>query len=392
MTNRIAVVVSHPIQHFCPQYSSWSKLDGVDLKVFFASRHGLDPYVDKQFGRAVKWEGLQMEFPHEFLPGAAERAVSGKVDSEALEGLLTAFSPDVVVVYGYMQPLQRRAMRWSKSNARRLLMIADSELRASRSRLKKFAKQILLPRILKGVDGFLTVGDANEQYYRAYGVDDRKLIRCSFPIDTVAFDAVHDRRDIVRHERRAMLGIPEDHVVLLMVGKLVPWKRQLDLVELANRARPGRAMTVVLAGTGLDDSMLRTLARIRGVGGVFFAGFVTPSDLVSYYAAADIYVHCSEVEPHSLVISEAIYAGLPVVVSDRCGSYGPSDDVRVGLNGFVYECGNVSALEGCISMLIADSMLMKSMREHSRLIARSNQNLAHGEALQQALNMIRAGS
>ena len=54
---RLAIVVSHPIQYFCPQYSSWTRLDGIDLRVFFASRHGLDTYLDEGFGAPVRWEG-----------------------------------------------------------------------------------------------------------------------------------------------------------------------------------------------------------------------------------------------------------------------------------------------------------------------------------------------
>lgn len=385
MIRRIAVVVSHPIQHFCPQYSSWARLAGIELKVFFASRHGLDPYVDKNFGRTVQWDGLVLDFPHEFLPGAAERQLDARIDCISLDASLTAFSPDAVVAYGYVQPLQKRAIRWTKRNSRHLLMIGDSELRAHRNLVKQFAKKLLLPRIFADVDAFLTVGDANEQYYRTYGVPDRKLVRCSFPIDIASFDAMLERREATRLERRAALGIPEDHVVLLMVGKFVPWKRQRDLVDLANRYQPGRPLTVVLAGTGPDQEGLEALARSRGVGGVLFAGFVTPGDLVSYYAAADVYVHCSAVEPHSLAISEAIYSGLPVVLSDRCGSFGPSDDVRPGLNGFVYRCGDVEHLGSSVSAIVGHPWVNASMSRESRAIGNHNQALAHGKALAQAL-------
>ena len=34
---RLTIVISHPIQYFCPQYSSWSRIEGIDLCVFFAS-------------------------------------------------------------------------------------------------------------------------------------------------------------------------------------------------------------------------------------------------------------------------------------------------------------------------------------------------------------------
>ncbi len=389
MTRRIAVVVSHPIQHFCPQYSSWARLPGIDLKVFFASRHGLDPYVDKNFGVTVQWKGIALDFPHDFLVGASERTPDSGMDCDELDASLEAFSSDVVVVYGYIQPLQRRAMRWAKRRKRRLLMIADSELRGRRSLIRSLAKRIVLPRIFDQVDAFLTVGDANEQYYRHYGVDDRRLVRCSFPIDVAAFDGALKSRDSIRVNLRSSLGIAQDELVILCAGKLVSWKRQMDLVHLSNLFRGlGRNATVILAGTGPDEAVLRSSADHVGVGGVLFAGFVSPEILINYYIASDIYVHCSEIEPHSLAISEAIYSSMPVVLSDRCGSYGPSDDVRPGLNGFFYRCGDVAALAGAVDAVVAQDATRQGMSNNSREIAIANQSLAHGKALVQALRLI----
>ena len=51
---------------------------------------------------------------------------------------------------------------------------------------------------------------------------------------------------------------------------------------------------------------------------------------------------------HSLSISEAIYMGCPVIISDKCGSYGETDDVQVNKNGFVFECENVVQLKSYI--------------------------------------------
>lgn len=389
MAKRIAIVVSHPIQHFVPQYSSWGRIAEIEIKVFFASRHGLDPYEDKNFGRTVKWEQLVLDFPHEFLPGADGRALGQEIDCDALADALAGFSPDVVVVYGYSQPLQRRAIRWSRSNRRPLAMIADSELRGKRSWPRRLAKAIVLPKILDEIDVFLSVGDANESYYRNYGVADTKLVRCFFPIDVKAFDAAAPARAEARARVRAELGIPASHAVILMVGKLVHWKRQLDLVSFSNWVQgTSHEVTVVLAGSGPEEQALKARAAKIGAGGVVFAGFVSPAKLVDYYASADVYVHCSENEPHSLAISEAIYSGLPVVLSDRCGSYGPSDDVRRGLNGDVYPCGNVERLSSALMKIVHRHDLRDAMGRESERIGRANQALAHGRALMQALEVI----
>jgi glycosyltransferase involved in cell wall biosynthesis len=386
---RVAVVVSHPIQHFCPQYTSWAALPGVGLKVFFASNHGLVPYQDKGFGRTVKWDKIKLEFSHEFLKGAEGRAVGPNIDSPDIAERLSAFSPNVVLVEGYIQPLQRRALRWAQSTGIPVLMNADSELRTPRSWIKRVAKAVVLPQVLRRVALFLTVGDANEQYFRNYGIGDNRFVRCFFPIDVQHYDSVVARRDEAKTRIRTELGIPGHHKVLLMVGKLVPWKRQVDLVRFSNSIQDNRDdVTVVLAGTGQDELSLRKLTRRNGAGGVLFAGFVPPDVLAEYYCAADVYVHCSASEPHSLAISEAIYCGLPVVLSDRCGSYGPTDDVQPGVNGYVYRCGDVADMSRRLLRLLAESDMYLKMRSASERLGKEHQQLAHGVALTRALAII----
>lgn len=387
--SRVAVVVSHPIQHFCPQYSSWAKIPGVDLRVFFASRLGLDSYHDKKFGRSIQWN-IKLDFDHKFLPGAEGKRVSLDIDSEELDRLLADFDPHVVICYGYAQKIQKRAISWSRLHRRPILMIADSELRRKRGIVRSCAKKLLLPRVLSKISAFFTVGDANEAYYRNYAVSDKAMIRASFPIDKDAFDKAMKERSDYKENLRARLGIPANHLTVLMVGKMVSTKRQIDLVDAAIcLQRSGIPISVLLAGTGDQEEEIRDRAQSHGLKSLHILGFVEPESLVGVYLGVDVYAHCSSVEAHSLAISEAIYAGLPVIVSDRCGSYGPSDDCRHGLNGFVYPCGDVNELANCIAAYAGSEILRAEMGKESRIIGEQAQALAHGKALLQALQLTR---
>jgi glycosyltransferase involved in cell wall biosynthesis len=386
---RIAIVVSHPIQHFCPQYESWATIPSLEIRVFFASKHGIKEYADPNFGLTIRWESITLNFPHEFLPGADDRALSNSIDSEELAGRLEAFSPNVTLIYGYAQRVQRRALSWAHLRGVPIFMMGDSERRSRRSPLVRLGKTLVLPRLFRRISRFLTVGDANEDYYRHYGVPDDRLIRTCFPIDRKHYDANLHHRQEMRTEVRTKLNIPPHHRVCLMVGKLVSWKRQTDLLTLSNDLGEVRQdHTVLLVGSGKDEELLRKQAARHGPGGVIFAGFVSPSDLPKFYFAADAYVHCSEVEPHSLAISEAIYCGLPVIASDRCGSYGPCDDVRVGMNGFIYACGNTAQLASLALRLFEDRERYRAMSAHSSRIAQHSQALSHGDGVIQAIESL----
>ena len=390
---RVAGVVSHPIQHFCPQYGSWAQLPDITLRVFFASRAGLDAYFDKGFASPIQWEGLALDFPHEFLPGAENRPVTAALDAPAVGERLAAFRPDVLCLYGYSQRLARRAAAWARRAGVPVLMVTDSELRSKRSWIKRAVKALVVPHLLRPADRFLTVGDANEAYLRRYGVAVERFVRCSFPIDVAAHDRVGDNAARARAGVRDRYGIPDHHLVLLMVGKLTRRKRQRDLVGFSNHIRQLRNdVTVVLAGSGAEEPALRCLAATSGPGGVVFAGFVQPRDLPAYHCAADAYVHCSKVDPHPLAVSEAVYTGLPVVLSHRCGNHGPTDEVRPGLNGYVYPCGDAAALAAALGRLLASPERRAAMGRESRRIGRGNQRLAHGEALLRALDSLGLGA
>ena len=387
---RLAVVVSHPIQHFCPQYSSWSRLHNIDLRVFFASRDGLDTYFDEDFSASIKWEGLTLDFPHEFLAGAANRPVTASLDAPTVAGRLSEFRPHALCVYGYGQRLQRRAAAWARNTGVPILMISDSQLRSRRSWTRRALKALVLPRLLGKVDRFLTVGDANEAYLRHYGVRDDRFVRCYFPVDVECFDRAYEMRSHSRATVRAEHGIPDHHLVLLMVGKLSERKRQQDLVAFSNQIGELRDdVTVVLAGVGRQEEALQRLARTHGPGGVILAGFVQPQTLTRYYLAADVYVHCSSYDQYPLAVSEAVYSGLPVVLSDRCGNYGPSDTVQPGTNGYVYPCGDVGAMVSVLRQLLESPDRRAAMGQASRSIGRNNQRLSHGESLLQALDDLR---
>ncbi len=85
---RIAIVVSHPIQHFCPQYASWAKNSRVILKVLFASALGYKKYIDPNFGQEISWNNLRLnEFDHVFMNGDAVIPSNKDIDAVSLKSI-----------------------------------------------------------------------------------------------------------------------------------------------------------------------------------------------------------------------------------------------------------------------------------------------------------------
>jgi glycosyltransferase involved in cell wall biosynthesis len=249
-----------------------------------------------------------------------------------------------------------------------------------------------LPRraYFRGIRYFLTTGDANEAFYRHYAVPPSKFIRMHFPIDRRAYDRAFEQRQALRAETRARHGIAPGEKVLATVGKLIHYKRQADLLDaLARLEAGGNRCHLFVLGDGPDRERLeRHASRLRRCR-VHFTGFVPPEELPAYYAASDALVHPSAIDAHPLAVSEAIYMGCPVLVSDRCGSYGPTDDVQPDRNGWVFRMGDAADLGGKIERLLADDALLARFSAASMEISRQFQQRAHAGVLEALIAALR---
>jgi glycosyltransferase involved in cell wall biosynthesis len=380
---KIALVVSHPIQHFCPQYVSFAENKNIVFKVFFASRLGLEKYVDVNFRQEISWGNLQIEkFDHEFLNGAAVIQSDKHIDAPSLDNALNIYQPHLVITYGYYQKLQRRAHRWASKNNTALAYISDSELRQKRSRLKETIKYLFLRKYFASIQYFFTVGDANEAFYANYGVPAKKMVRMHFPIDVKMYEKSWLAKAELRNSVRLKYDILHNDVVLTVVGKLVAWKNQDHIIDaLQLLENEGNRFHLFIIGSGEMRKIWEDKAASLKTGRIHFTGFVNIDELPAYYAATDIYIHPASIEPHSIAVSEAIYMGCPVIISDTCGSYGDYDDVQKNNNGYVFQFGNIEQLAKKIKQLAENSVLREEFGKYSHEIAVKFQQSAHDNVL-----------
>jgi glycosyltransferase involved in cell wall biosynthesis len=138
-----------------------------------------------------------------------------------------------------------------------------------------------------------------------------RVIRNSLPYD--------HRGDVVdRASARAALGVPPDAELVVQVARIDPIKCQLALVDAVAaiaRERP-RLHAWVVGAEGDAPYAARVRERIRDAG---LAGRVAllgeRSDVRAILAAADCFTLPSVLEGLSLAAIEALYAGLPLVLT-----------------------------------------------------------------------------
>lgn len=125
----------------------------------------------------------------------------------------------------------------------------------------------------------------------------------------------------------------------LYVGRLTDCKNLHFLVEEFNRT--GKLLTIVGMGELADE--LKALANEN----ITFLGFVPNEKLKDIYLSHDIFILPSKSEVWGLVVEEALYWGLPVIVSDHVGSY---KDLVVRTNaGCVFQLGSSESFDEAIN-------------------------------------------
>lgn len=369
MTVRVAVVQTHPIQYFAPLFREISRVGKVDLKVFFCTDWGVEEYVDPGFGVSFRWDvDLTGGYAHETLPIAARPKQLGflETDNPAVGEALSRFGPDVLVLSGYAILTNWRALAWARFHGVRVLLVSDSELLYPRRLAVRLAKELVVRGFFAELDGALPIGSANAAYYRHYGLPDESLFFCPIPVDGARFQGEPSLRATTRSE----LGFEPDDFVFVSVGKYVERKRHVDAVRAwlrlpeENRQRS----RLLLVGEGSERANIEAAAR-PAKERVVLTGFVNQSRMPAMYAVADALLLPSEQDPYGLVASEALFAELPILASDRVGCVGPESAVRPHENGFVCAVGDIDAWTAAMRLLMDDEALRARFAAGSRRIA-----------------------
>ena len=168
-------------------------------------------------------------------------------------------------------------------------------------------------------------------------------------------------KNFQRDAVRGSWNVPTDAFVVLYCAKLQPWKRPLDLLRAFARANvPGSYL--IYAGDGHQRSELESEVVSLGIADrVRILGFVNDSQLPGAYKAADLFVLPSEYDPCPLVVPEAMFSGLPVLLSDAV--IGRLEMIDHGNSGYAYHCGDTDALAALLQRILRDPALLRHMKE-----------------------------
>lgn len=207
-------------------------------------------------------------------------------------------------------------------------------------------------RLLRRAERVLVVNAAVAAFAVQHGARAETVLHVANGVDAGSFRPALSSQE--RERARERFCLPQDRVLVLFVGRLVP-KKGYDLLLAA--ADP--AYDLVFVGEGNEG---------RPAGqrpGVHHLGALPPEAVAEVYRACDVFALPSTAEGFPLTVQEAMACGLPVVTTDDPG-YAPYELDRAHVTLLPRD---VDALREALSSLARDGRLRERMGDYSRRYA-----------------------
>lgn len=348
---------SHPIQYFAPLYKELSQNNKLKLEVWYCSNHGMKGEIDKQFNTNVKWDISLLEgYKYDFL---SNQSLNPSIYSFwglmnfSLIFKIIKIPKSIIVVHGWNFFSCWLAIFFGKLLGHQIAMRAETPLKQEllkplwKLKLRKIILGNLLFRIL---DYGLYLGVENKLFYKHYGLPNNKLKFMPYAVDNQRFKK--SARELAAKKELLLekYELPENKLIFLFSGKFIPKKRPLDLLNAFAGSCNNNAF-LVLMGEGVLRKEMEILIKKHKLNNVLLTGFINQSEVVNYYALADVFVMCSTIgETWGLSTNEAMNFGLPLILSDMTGC--SNDLVKEEENGFVFPVGDITYLTDLLSKFI----------------------------------------
>jgi glycosyltransferase involved in cell wall biosynthesis len=361
--NRLAFVVSHPIQYYAPLYQRLASRGDIQVKVFFTWHDGRDEVMDRGFGKPVQWDvPLTVGYDYELVKNQSRRPGThhfmGLRNPDLLQRVL-AWRPDTVHITGWAWVSHFLCLRALAKKGVRVMFRGDSHLLdyPERSDARWLLKRAVLTRIFSWPDIFLTVGRANRAYFEAFGVQREKLRPCPHSIDVARFARPADAHEAQAREWRRQLQIPDEACVVLFAGKFEARKRPIELMNAIQDCEARKVFLIMLGDGPLREQVEAKAAarpdRFRVL------PFQNQSRMPVAYRLGDLFVLPSAYgETWGLAVNEAMASGRPVLVSDRVGC---ASDVVDEATGSVFAWDQLTVIGPIVSELAADRNRLREM-------------------------------
>lgn len=311
-----------------------------DLLYQYSVENGDEFYVfvmaETEGNRSWKYEEFKESYTI-LLPG---KTVShGEIYIHVNKGLkekLDKIHPDIVVCAGsYLCPGVWEITKWKKKYKYQCLYWSESHLNEHRdyNKLKVAIRDIVRNSFYKKYDGFWYAGALSRQFIEKYAKKNAKYFFVPNLIEEKKYRQASEVSQKEKELLREKYQVQSGKTVFICPARLSPAKGILEFLDLYNECSNKSKGTILIAGEGKLKVQIKEKAEKMGID-VRLLGYQNQESMVQLYAMADVFLLPSLSDPNPLTCIEALWAGLPLLISNHCGNY--PEVVEQGRNGYVF--------------------------------------------------------
>ncbi|QEM11429.1 glycosyltransferase family 4 protein [Mucilaginibacter rubeus] len=358
---RLAIITTHPIQYYAPVFKLLSQ--SIEVMVFYTWGEEAQQKFDPGFGKTIAWDIPLLDgYPYQWVkntaPNPGSHHFKGIVNPDLINQVKN-WQPDAILIYGWAYNSHLKVIRHFK-NKIPLYFRGDSTLLDGQKGIKNLLRSLVLRWVYSHVNYVFYVGTNNKAYFQKYGLKSDQLFFAPHAIDNNRFEV--DRSQEATNIRSG-LGIKPDDRVILFAGKLEEKKSPQMLLDAFLSMGIPNAHLLFVGNGPLENSLKASAADSEKV---HFLPFQNQSVMPAIYQSCNIFCLPSKGpnETWGLAVNEAMAAGRPVLVSDKCGC--AIDLVDSGINGEMFEAGSRSSLIQKLSLLLENKTGLSTLGNNAK--------------------------
>ncbi len=208
---------------------------------------------------------------------------------------------------------------------------------------------------------FLCPGRDSVEYHRFLG--GRKKLALSHSWDVVDNATIAKQAAEPQHDAAIRTALQVDGPFFLMPVRFVPKKNSLRVIDAyaAYRRRVGdRAIPLVICGKGPEEATMRArLVELSLQDAIRIVPWLPYEQVPRASRLSRAVLLASTHDQWGMIVNEALAAGAPVLVSNRCGAH---ELVRNHVNGFTFDPFDPEHLGHLFEVMTTDDTLFKRMQ------------------------------
>ena len=249
---------------------------------------------------------------------------------------INKFKPDVVNLPGYYEPAMNLVLFYCRLKGIKVVISADS---TEGDNANIWWREAIKSFIVTKAHGFFCYGSKSAEYVYKLGMKPKHILVANNAVDNQRVESVYKEAVFDRKSNKETYNLRQYNFIY--VGRLISVKN-LDNLLAAYKPLANTDWGLIILGDGSEEEKLKQYVADNHLDGVRFIVGQAWYDVPKILALGDVFILPSYSEPWGLVVNEAMACGMPVIVSNKCGS--AYDVVKENQNGYTFDPYKVEEL------------------------------------------------